>query len=87
MTETPVAPSGSDAPATGWYALTPEDVAKKLDVDPAQGLSAAKAAELLEKNGPNALPAEATTPGGSSSWPSTGATCRSSSWRRPSPRC
>ncbi len=62
MTETPVAPSTSDAPATGWYALTAEDVAKKLDVDPAQGLSAAEAAELLEKNGPNALPAEATTP-------------------------
>ncbi len=62
MTETPVAPSTSDAPATGWYALTPEDVAKKLDVDPATGLSAAKAAELLQKNGPNALPAEATTP-------------------------
>ena len=62
MTETPVAPSKSDAPTTGWYALTPEDVAKKLDVDPAQGLSAAKAAALLAKNGPNALPAEATTP-------------------------
>jgi P-type Ca2+ transporter type 2C len=62
MTETPVAPSTSDAPATGWYALTPEDVAKRLDVDPARGLSAAKAAELLQTNGPNALPAEATTP-------------------------
>ena len=62
MTETPVAQSKSGALATSWYALTPEDVAKKLDVDPAQGLSAAKAAELLQKNGPNALPAEATTP-------------------------
>ena len=63
MTEAPVAASKSDAPATNWYALTPEDVAKKLDVDPGQGLSAAKAAELLKKNGPNALPAEATVPG------------------------
>ena len=63
MTESPAAPSASDAPATGWYAATPEEVATKLDVDPAQGLSAAKAAELLEKNGPNALPAEATVPG------------------------
>ena len=36
---------------------------KKLDVDPTAGLSAAKAAELLKKNGPNALPAEATVPG------------------------
>ena len=63
MTESPVAPSASDAPATGWYAVTPEEVTTKLDVDPAKGLSAAKAAELLAKNGPNALPAEATVPG------------------------
>ncbi|MGB7804230.1 MAG: HAD-IC family P-type ATPase [Actinomycetota bacterium] len=48
---------------TAWYGLAPADVAKRLDVDPAQGLSAAKAAELLEANGPNALPAEATMPG------------------------
>ena len=54
--------SKSDAAATAWYALAPEDVAKRLDVDPAQGLSTAKAAELLEKNGPNALPAEAVEP-------------------------
>ena len=54
--------SMSDAPATAWYGLTPEDVAKRLDVDPGQGLSAAKAAELLQKNGPNALPAEAVEP-------------------------
>ena len=51
------------ASGTAWYALTPEDVEKRLDVDPARGLSAAKAAELLQKNGPNALPAEATVPG------------------------
>ncbi len=63
MTESPVAPSRSDALAADWYALTPEEVAKQLDVDPAQGLSAARAAELLQKNGPNALPAEATVPG------------------------
>ncbi len=63
MTESPVAPSGSDASATGSYALTPEELAKRLGVDPAQGLSAARAAELLQKNGPNALPAEATVPG------------------------
>ena len=53
----------SVASGTAWYALTPEDVAKRLDVDPAQGLCAAKAAELLQTNGPNALPAEATVPG------------------------
>jgi len=63
MTESPVAPRASDARATDWYALTPEEVTTKLDVDPAKGLSAARAAELLTKNGPNALPAEATVPG------------------------
>ncbi len=52
--------SASDSPA--WYGLAPDDVAKRLGVDPAQGLSAAKAAELLQKNGPNALPAEAVEP-------------------------
>jgi P-type Ca2+ transporter type 2C len=57
------APPETAAPAPGWYALTPEDVATKLDVDPEQGLSSAKAAELLKQNGPNALPAEATVPG------------------------
>ena len=55
--------SQDDASRTAWYALTPEDVEKRLDVDPTQGLSAAKAAELLQKNGPNALPAEPTVPG------------------------
>jgi Ca2+-transporting ATPase len=50
------------ATATAWYGLSAEDVAKRLDVDPGQGLSAAKAAELLQKNGPNALPAEAVVP-------------------------
>ena len=62
-TETAAAPSASDAPRRAGMPLPPEDVAQRLDVDPAQGLSAAKAAELLRKNGPNALPAEATTPG------------------------
>ena len=62
MTEISVAPSGTDAPATGWYAVSPDEVAQRLGVDPAQGLSAAKAAERLQKDGPNALPAEATTP-------------------------
>ncbi len=45
-----------------WYALSPEDVAETLAVDPANGLSAAKAAELLKANGPNALPAEKSPP-------------------------
>ena len=41
-----------------WYALDPADVAARLQVDPAAGLSASRAAELLAKNGPNALPVE-----------------------------
>jgi P-type Ca2+ transporter type 2C len=63
MIESPQGPRESDAPTTGWYALAPDDVAKTLDVDPEVGLSAAKAAELLQKNGPNALPAETTVSG------------------------
>src|SRR5579872_2403216 len=51
-----------DTSATPWYAQAPEEVARRLDVDPARGLSAAKAAELLQTNGPNALPAEAAVP-------------------------
>ena len=49
--------------ATRWYALSPEDVAGQLGVDAVGGLSAAKAAERLQQNGPNALPAEKTVPG------------------------
>jgi Ca2+-transporting ATPase len=63
MTENPEASSKGTTVATDWYALTPEEVAKKLDVDTATGLSAARAAELLKTNGPNALPAEPTVPG------------------------
>ena len=86
MTESRRGPEGERCSAAGWYALSPEEVATRLGVDPAKGLSAAKAAELLAKNGPNALPAEAPAPGWRRSSPSTGATCRSSSWRPRSPR-
>ena len=45
----------------------------KLGVDPASGLSAAKAAELLQtERAERASRREADRPGGSSSWPSTG---------------
>jgi Ca2+-transporting ATPase len=54
---------GTPAAGERWYALSPEDVAAKLQVDPAAGLSAAVAAALLQKNGPNALPAEKPKPG------------------------
>src|SRR5512143_371050 len=38
-----------------WYALSAEDVAKQLQVDPAKGLSAAEAQSRLQKYGPNQL--------------------------------
>jgi Ca2+-transporting ATPase len=38
-------------------------VARQVGVDPAEGLSAERAAELLRTNGPNALPAEEPAPG------------------------
>ncbi|HUK77994.1 MAG TPA: cation-transporting P-type ATPase, partial [Thermoleophilia bacterium] len=58
------APAPTEAAATGrWYALSGDEVARRLGVDPGSGLSAAKAAELLQKDGPNALPAEKAEPG------------------------
>jgi Ca2+-transporting ATPase len=49
--------------AGGWYARSPDAVAVALGVDPAAGLSTARAAELLRGNGPNALPEEKPKPG------------------------
>ncbi|MGW7403226.1 cation-translocating P-type ATPase [Streptomyces sp. NPDC054833] len=59
----------TDAPHEGatqdraWYARPPQEVAAAFGVDPAVGLSSARAAELLAQNGPNALPEEKTLPG------------------------
>jgi P-type Ca2+ transporter type 2C len=49
--------------AQNWYARSPDEVTTALDVDPAVGLTAARAAELLARNGPNALPEEKPKPG------------------------
>ncbi len=49
--------------AERWYALSAGDVAGRFGVDPASGLTAAKAAEHLHKDGPNTLPAEKSVPG------------------------
>ena len=46
----------------GWYARAPEDVVAAFGVNPAVGLSAARAAELLTAQGPNSLPEEKRTP-------------------------
>src|SRR6478609_484360 len=69
MTDKKVASSTGESPARAggeaeeWYALTPDEVAQKLGVDPEPGLPAAKAAERLKADGPNALPAEKPPPG------------------------
>ena len=55
--------SAPPAAAPAWYSRSPEDVAAALNVDPAEGLTAARAAELLAANGPNALPEEKPEPG------------------------
>jgi Ca2+-transporting ATPase len=46
-----------------WYARTPDEVSTLLGVDPAAGLPAGRAAELLSAYGPNALPEEKPEPG------------------------
>ncbi|HTZ42862.1 MAG TPA: HAD-IC family P-type ATPase [Jatrophihabitans sp.] len=56
--QTGIPPSGGT-----WFSRSPERVAADLGVDPAVGLSAARAAELLSANGPNELPAERPKPG------------------------
>lgn len=51
------APSGSAQTSSEvrWYTLDTEEVAKRLQVDPAKGLSSAEAKERLQKYGPNEL--------------------------------
>jgi Ca2+-transporting ATPase len=46
-----------------WYSRSADDVAARLKVDPAIGLSADRAAQLLRTNGQNALPEEKPKPG------------------------
>jgi Ca2+-transporting ATPase len=49
--------------AGAWCGVSAEDFAARLGVDPAGGLSSRKAAELLGRHGPNALPVEQQVPG------------------------
>ena len=58
-------PSQTDHPSTddSWYGVPSGEVSSRLGVEPSVGLSSGKAAELLERHGPNALPAEQTVPG------------------------
>jgi P-type Ca2+ transporter type 2C len=48
---------------TDWYSVAPDEVATRLEVDPATGLTGERAAALLAEHGPNALPEEAAEPG------------------------
>lgn len=59
------APEKNTSPDTAraWYSASPQEVATSLDVDPDTGLTAEKAASLLQKDGPNALPEEKPRPG------------------------
>ncbi|MCU7823992.1 cation-translocating P-type ATPase [Kitasatospora sp. DSM 101779] len=50
------------APAPSWYARPPAEALAAFGVDPAVGLSAARAAERLAADGPNALPEEKPKP-------------------------
>jgi P-type Ca2+ transporter type 2C len=45
-----------------WFARSPDDVAASFGVDPAVGLTSQQAAELLDRDGPNALPEEPPEP-------------------------
>ncbi len=62
MTTEPLSTTRGTA-APRWYALPADDVAKRLSVDPVNGLTAMTAGERLQLNGPNALPAEKAVPG------------------------
>jgi Ca2+-transporting ATPase len=46
-----------------WYGAPAEEVTSALGVDPAVGLTAQRAGDLLERNGPNELPVEESVPG------------------------
>ncbi|QIY97232.1 cation-translocating P-type ATPase [Streptomyces sp. S1D4-11] len=46
----------------GWCTRAPEEVVAAFGVDPAVGLCAARAAQLLTAHGPNSLPEEKRTP-------------------------
>jgi Ca2+-transporting ATPase len=55
--------STAAGPTDAWYARSPAETGRALGVDLKSGLSAARAAELLRRDGPNALPEEKPRPG------------------------
>ena len=63
MTAEPASPGRPTTQPGRWYARSSDDVASAFGVDPAAGLDGARAAELLDASGPNALPEELPKPG------------------------
>ncbi|MFG2758514.1 hypothetical protein [Streptomyces wuyuanensis] len=69
-------PAGDPLKPVPRYARSPHDAASALGVEPAAGLSSARAGELLAAVGPNALSGEGPNRGGavsSGSTPASGA--------------
>jgi P-type Ca2+ transporter type 2C len=62
-TTTPASMGGERGHGDRWYGVAPDEVAGRLGVNPAVGLTSQQAADLLAQHGPNALPAEAQEPG------------------------
>src|SRR5262245_51917169 len=62
MTATVTAPRAEEEP-TAWYGLAADEVCRRLEVDPAVGLSAAQVTERRGRYGPNKLAEEAKEPG------------------------
>ena len=63
MVEQTTAPGDLVPGQDDWYLRSPDEVAEALSVDPAAGLPAARAADLLSAHGANALPEEKPKPG------------------------
>ena len=59
-TVTPITPEEKPA---DWYGLAADEVCRRLDVDPAVGLTAAEVADRRARYGPNKLAEEAKEPG------------------------
>ena len=53
----------STEPTTDWYSLSTEEVCRRLEVDPAVGLSAGEVTERRQRHGSNKLAEEAKEPG------------------------
>ena len=61
MTAT-ITPTRPEEEPTSWYSLGADEVCRRLDVDPAAGLSSAEVTERRQRYGPNKLAEEAKEP-------------------------